>query len=503
VSLPDISSAAPSVQTQLRERYASLTEAIKNPGTPSDLAKAYGEMGKLFIAAEYLDAAEVCFVNARTLQQMDMRWPYYLGHVSRLKNDPAKAAALFEQTLALQPDHVPSLVWLAEMHLAQNQPDAAEPLLIRAHSLQSRDGAVLYGLGRVALAKQNYADAVKNLEGALATSPKATRIHYPLALAYRGLGNTRKAEEHLKQRGEGELPPADPLIGELADLLTNAAAYEIRGAQAIDERRWSDAVTSLRKASELAPDNAFTRLNLGTSLYMLGDAKAALEQFRAAVKLSPGLAKAHFAIGVLMEVNRRDPDAIAAYTEAVKHDPGYSEARLSLANALRRSDRVKESLPQYAAVMKSNPGSAQANFGYAMALVRLRRYQEARDRLSMGTKTFSDQPGFAHALARLLAAAPDDRVRDGARAMSLMNVLLKGQQTIALTETMAMTLAELGRFEEAERWQRNAIAGARLAARSDLVARLTDNLLLYRRRQPCRTPWTDDDPIHHPAPATK
>ena len=31
-------------------------------------------------------------------------------------------------------------------------------------------------------------------------------------------------------------------------------------------------------------------------------------------------------------------------------------------------------------------------------------------------KAFPDQPGFAHALARLLAAAPDDRVRDGARA---------------------------------------------------------------------------------------
>ena len=48
-----------------------------------------------------------------------------------------------------------------------------------------------------------------------------------------------------------------------------------------------------------------------------------------------------------------------------------------------------------------------------MALVRLRRFQEARDRLADGVKTYPDQPGFAHALARLLAAAPDARVRDG------------------------------------------------------------------------------------------
>ena len=51
-----------------------------------------------------------------------------------------------------------------------------------------------------------------------------------------------------------------------------------------------------------------------------------------------------------------------------------------------------------------------------MGLVRLGRYQEARDRLERDVQAFPDQLGFAHALARLLSAAPDDRVRDGARA---------------------------------------------------------------------------------------
>ena len=35
----------------------------------------------------------------------------------------------------------------------------------------------------------------------------------------------------------------------------------------------------------------FTRLNLGTALYMQGDADGALEQYRAAVRLSPSLAR--------------------------------------------------------------------------------------------------------------------------------------------------------------------------------------------------------------------
>jgi hypothetical protein len=33
-----------------------------------------------------------------------------------------------------------------------------------------------------------------------------------------------------------------------------------------------------------------------------------------------------------------------------------------------------------------------------------------------------------------------------------------------------------------------------------VTKRLTANLLRYERRQPCRMPWTNDDPIHSPGP---
>jgi tetratricopeptide (TPR) repeat protein len=200
-----------------------------------------------------------------------------------------------------------------------------------------------------------------------------------------------------------------------------------------------------------------------------------------------------------MSETRRDQDAIDAFSRAVQADASNAEARLALGDALRRSGRVQESLPQYAGVIKIDPSLSQASFGYAMALVRLRRYAEARDRLSEGATTFPDQPGFAHAVARLLAASPDDRVRDGARAMSIMNDLMKTQQqSLGTAETMAMTLAELGRFDEAVKWQRQVITVAAQLKRPDVTARLTKNLQLYEMRQPCRVPWTDDDPVHRP-----
>jgi tetratricopeptide (TPR) repeat protein len=133
--------------------------------------------------------------------------------------------------------------------------------------------------------------------------------------------------------------------------------------------------------------------------------------------------------------------------------------------------------------------------------VRLGRFQEARARLERDVKAFPDQLGFPHALARLLAAAPDDRVRDGARAVTLVQNLLTAQRTPALAETMAMALAERGDFDKAIEWQRNAIELARQGGRAATPPRLAENLRLYERRQPCRTPWPDDDPVHSPAPA--
>ncbi len=500
VTLPDLSHAAGSVQARIREGDAALRAIADRPETaPGALAAAYGDLGRLLLAAEYLDPAEACFANAAGLAPTDMRWPYFLGHVARFKNDLTKAEAHFARALELAPNDVASLVRLAEVRLAQGRHDAAEPLLVRVRAIDGHNAVVLFGLGRIALAKPDFAQAVTWFEAALAAAPEATAIHYPLALAYRGLGNPAKVDEHLRLRGEVQPTPADPLLEAVGGLLDTASAHEIRASEALDERRWADAAAHLRKAIELAPDNAVTRLNLGTALYMTGDITAAVTELRAAVRLSPGLARAHYVLGLVAAAQGQDAESVAALRRAVDADPADAEAHLALADALRRTGRVAESLPQYTAAMTAAPLASQARFGYAIGLVRLRRWAEARDRLAEDAESFPDQPGFDHALARLLAAAPDDSVRDGGRALAIMRALTRDHSTVGTAETMAMALAELGRFDEAAQWQHNAIAMASQSGRTDVAGRLAVNLRLYEARRPCRVPWADDDPIHHPA----
>ena len=497
VTLPDLSRAAGPVQSQLRERFASLQSKIDDASTPAtELGNEFGETGKLFMAAQYRDAAEPCFLNAQALEPDDVRWPYYLAHLYRLRNEPEKSTALFERVLRARPDDIPALVWLGELYLLQSRPEAAEPLFTKALSRQPHQTAALSGLGRAALARNDYAQAVKYLEEALAQDQSASVIHYPLAMAYRGLGRLDKAETHLRLRGHTEPVPPDPLMANLNGSLNSSVTYERLGVAALDKKEWVAAAESFRKGVELAPDNPSLRHRLGTALFMAGDAAAAEKAFEEAVRRSPDFAKARYSLGVVYLTSGRITDAIAQLSAAVKNDPSYLEAHVRLAEALRHGGRLEQSLSEYDKANGIDPQSAEARFGYAVTLVRLRRYLEARDRLVEGTRAYPTQLAFAHALARLQAAAPDDRVRDGRRAMDVTQQLLKQQkQTLDLGETMAMALAEVGQYEQAITLQREMIAAVRKAGQDDVARQLMQNLELYEQRKPCRTPLRTNDPV--------
>ena len=134
-----------------------------------------------------------------------------------------------------------------------------------------------------------------------------------------------------------------------------------------------------------------------------------------------------------------------------------------------------------------------------MSLVALRRYDKARDWLDESVKLQPEEPSLSHALARLLVTAPDDKVRDGRRALAIVQELMKGVKRTDLGETMAMAAAELGDFEEAVAIQRGVLAAAQRAGLAETVRRMQDNLRLYEQRQPCRTPWKDDDLVVLPS----
>jgi tetratricopeptide (TPR) repeat protein len=507
IDLPDLSSLHPSVQKQLTQAYATLAERLRADSPPAVRADAFGELGKWLMVTRFNDEAEHSFQNAERLAPRDFRWPYYLGHVLRNAGDLSRAAESFERARLLRPADFPTLIWLARVYLDLSRPLDAEQRLAEARSVDPTQPAVRVELGRAALAQGDYQRAVDHLTSALALNPDLTAIHYPLGMAYRGLGELEKATEHLEQRVSStsrramtEVPIPDPLLAALSGLVQTPQIYRERGLDAAATGNWTEAVKNFRLAVDADPGHAGMRVNLAAALERVSDPRGALEQYQQALRLDPDLAEAHFGLADLLERAGRDQEALGAFTAAVTANPNFIAAQLRLADALRRTDQLEESLPHYRQVIALEPADLAARFGEAMALVRLARYAEARDRLAEGIIVSPDQPVFRQALARILAAAPDDRVRDGERAWKLVEGISKEESHPGAFETLAMVLAELGHFDLALDWQRLAMSTAARAGRADVAQKMAANLARYVQRQPCRVPWRDDDPDHRPGP---
>jgi len=509
VILPDLARMDSPVQAQVKQRYETLTEKKKAGASGDELGKAYGEYAMLLQAAEYYEAAEPAYLNAQDLMPGDSRWPYYLGHLYKSIGQTEKSIQSFERALQQNPSEIATLIWLGRLYLEQGKPEVAEPLFERAAQLPPRNVAVMAGLGQAALARRDYQRAVTVLEEALAFDPGAASIHSPLANAYRGLGDSAKAEEHLKLWRNTDLVVPDRLRADLDMSIESGLSYELRGVRALEARDFKAAEEFFRKGVQLAPANTALgrslRHKLGTALVLQGDVDGAMARFEEVAKLAPadGLdeasAKANYSLGVVLASSGEMNQAIQRLTAAVKYNPNYAEALMALGDTLRRSGRIEASLKPYADVVRINPRSAEARFAYALALVRLRRYRDAKAWLEESARVLPDRPELSHALARILAAAPDDTVRDGARAMALVQELMKGNQTTVVGETMAMALAELGQFSDAVDVQKGVIAASQQGGAAQDVRRMTANLRLYERRQACRVPWPDDDPVHIPS----
>jgi tetratricopeptide (TPR) repeat protein len=402
VQLPDISGLAESVQQQLRARADELTRTLaRADATPSEKAAAFGALGRLLMAAKFNDEAVSCFTRAESLAGHDLRWPYYAGHANLGKGDRSSAAAAFQRALTAHPDDVIVLVWLGETYRDDEQLDLAQSSFQRALALQPGSVPALFGAGRTALAQRSYRDARQYLERALAGDPRAAAIHYPLAMAYRGLGDMQKAETHLRQRGSQYPTLDDPLMQDDEDVLDSAVAWEKRGMQALTNADFGAAIAAFQNGLALDAEDTSLRYWLGAALYASGDADGAVREFSAVVKRAPDHAKAHFSLGAIYDARHDRGRAIEEYRAAVGADPKMPEARVRLAGGYQASRQLEAALEQYQAAVRLDPSMAAAWAGGAQVLIDLKRIEQANQWLTEARRVLPNQPELAELQARL------------------------------------------------------------------------------------------------------
>ncbi len=119
----------------------------------------------------------------------------------------------------------------------------------------------------------------------------------------------------------------------------------------------------------------------------------------------------------------------------------------------------------------------------------MERFAEARLRAEEGHRSFPRELLLADALARLLSASPDAKLRDGPRALALARRNFESRRIFEHVVTLAMAHAEAGDFERAMEWQERAIKVAQRAGHAAVVETLREELEGYATEEPSRRPW--------------
>ena len=487
VHSPEIDKLEANVREQLLSLQQSFLSAANAAGeTDQKLSEDYAFIGQVYHAYSLTTPAEACYLNARRLAPDDYRWAHLLGNLYEAMSRPADAIENYKAVRRLNPDYVPAAVRLGDLFLQQNLLDDARANFAAALKLDPKCSAARYGLGQVALSSRQYAEAVALLEQTAAEVPAANRIHYALAMAYRGLGEIEKARSHLEKQGTVGVRVADPLVDGLQDLIRGERLHLVRGRMAFDAQRFKEAADEYSKAVSANPNNVAARLNLGSSLGQLGDDKGAAEQFEQVLRLDPKHAGAHYNLAVLMAKQNQPESAIVHLRSALATNSGDTQARFLLAQQLVKIGHLEEALTEFARVSDVEPGNEDALIEHVSLLLRSKQHHQALKALERGHSSFPQNGRTMIMLAYLLAASPVYELRDGARALELADRVYRSTGVTNHGAVVAMALAELGRCGEAAELQRRLIAAAERDNLIELAGKLKTDLRRYESGQPCR-----------------
>ena len=283
---------------------------------PDDI-DAQVELFRILVLTNHFDRARPPPAKLLPLRPHDPTVLYLCGMVSRAVGDTAKARAQLEESVQLQPDF-----------------------------FYSR-----YNLGIVLVILREWQEAKVNLEKAVELGVPLAEVHYELAKALKGLGETERARQEMAIF-------QDQKAADEADL--EAATAVARGDQDMTDGKTDEAIQHYKEATEAAPNNAHYKYKLAIALHKSDDLPGERAQLEAAVKLEPRLAGAQIRLGVLMA---REGDASSAaehFRLATVAAPTWPEAWINLAAELAVGGHFGEAREAVSRALVLDPNNAQA-----------------------------------------------------------------------------------------------------------------------------------------------
>jgi tetratricopeptide (TPR) repeat protein len=269
-------------------------------------------------------------------------------------------------------------------------------------------------------------------------------------------------------------------------LLLAASALTLQRAHvfATEEALMRDTLAKNPAAAEAHND-------LGVILARREQYSEAMSHFSAAVRFNSNSAAAHVNLGNGFALSGNLPEAEAHFSTALKIKPNDPETHAKLANILCAQGRDRDALLHLQHAARFKP-SVETHLELATLLYKTGNYQNAVTLYRRIVEQKPDLPEALNNLAWLLATCADDRVRDGAEAVSCSEhaCRLTHFDQPGFMSTLAAAYAEAGRFPEAVSTTETALR-MQIAAGDTRSARINQQLLQFYR---AGKPWHEPPP---------
>mgnify|MGYP005849221531 CR=1 FL=1 len=261
--------------------------------------------------------------------------------------------------------------------------------------------------------------------------------------------------------------------------------YVIRGKAMARNGMLDEAIAEFDMAVRIKPDFLEGRIDAAVLLIQKGELEEARERLDRVLERAPNHSVAHCTLGVVLGKQEKLDEAIAHFNTALTLQPDYSEAHANLGRALQQKGRLVEATAHFRKAVELDRRDPLGHLQLANVLLTRGEFEEAVTHLkqaldldpglvearTMLGSALASRGEFAGAvlqfqealakdpqnlaavnfLARLLTVCPKSDVRDGARALQLIEpaCAATGYRDPVLLSTLAAAYAEVGRFPEA------------------------------------------------------
>jgi tetratricopeptide (TPR) repeat protein len=383
---------------------------------------------------------------------------------------------LWRDTLAKNPDCSMAHNNLGLLLKNQGRIEEAMEHYHKAIQINPNNFEALDNLGFVLAARGRFEEAIENYRKAIQISPNFSDALNSLGAALAAKGRFEEAIECFRK--------AIQINPNFSDALYNL------GVALAAKGRFEEAIENYRKAIQIDPKSSDALSNLGVALTARGRFEEAIENYRQAIRINPNNSEALYNLGLALAARGRFEEAIENYRQAIRINPNFSDALDNLGIALTAQGQFDEAIENYRQAIQINSNRPETFFHLGMTLGQSGRTREA---VAQYREALRLNPNLAWALNNLawvLAASPDDGLRNGAEAVRL------AERACELTHygeplfirTLAAAYAESGRFPEAVTTAEKAEQIATDAGSEKLAGNIRQLLELYRAGKPYHKP---------------